>query len=77
MVSYFHNYVNKKMYSLATDYKDCPECILDSLIDRKVPMQHYVNKDLYKVFNEISKKSKLPVATIVDRLIIAPLLLEK
>lgn len=75
-VAYFHNYVNKKMYSLSNDYKECPDCILESL-DRKVKMQHYVNKDLYAVFKEISEKSDLPIATIVDRLIIAPLLIDK
>lgn len=75
-ISYFHNYVNKKMYSLSNDYKDCPDCVLDCL-DKKIKMQHYVNKDLYKTFLEISERSTLPVATIVDKLIIAPLLIEK
>lgn len=75
MTAYFHQYVNKKMYSLSNDYKDCPDCILESL-ERKVKIQHYVNKDLYKIYKDISRKSKMPIATIVDKLIINPLIVE-
>lgn len=75
MKSYFHNYVNKKMHSLYKDYTDCPDCVLGSL-EKRIKMQHYVNNNLYKMFDEISKKSNLPIATIVDKLIINPLLIE-
>ncbi len=74
----FHTYLHNKMQSLSKDYKQCPDCILESLSDKGTEKKrHHVPLDIYEVFDEISKKSKIPITTIIDRLIIAPLLIEK
>lgn len=73
-----HNYLHNKMQSLAKDYNYCPDCILESLSDKYTEKKrHHVPLDIYNVFKEISDKSKVPLTTIIDRLIIAPLLIEK
>lgn len=73
-----HNYLHNKMQSLAKDYNTCPDCILESLSDKGTEKKrHHVPMDIYNVFKDISQKSKVPITTIVDRLIIAPLLIDK
>ena len=76
--SLLHNHIHNKMRSLAKDFKDCPECILESLKDRTTEAKrHHIPLDVYEVFEEMSIKSKVPITSIVSRLIIAPLLIEK
>lgn len=78
-VQLFHNHLRNKIKLLGNDYKECPECILESLKDKnkKIVIRHLIDLSVYKPFKEISKKSKVPVTTIIERLIIAPLLIEK
>jgi hemerythrin len=73
-----HRYINSKIESLLTDYKECPECVLESLSDKgKEIIRHHIQPASYKILKQISKKSKAPITTIIDRLIITPLLIEK
>ena len=78
-IKFFHNHLRNKIKLLADDYKDCPACVLESLAskDKKIVVRHIIDLKVYNHFEELSKKSKVPVATIIERLIIAPLLIEK
>lgn len=75
-----HSYLQNKMMSLVNDYKENPNYILESLSDKgekKVKVRHYVPIEVYNIFKEISNKSNVPVTTIVNRLLISPLLFGK
>lgn len=78
-VQFFHNHLRNKIRLLAKDYKECPDCILEALADKnkKIPIRHLIDLEVYEPFIEISEKSKIPITTIIERLIIAPLLIEK
>lgn len=74
----FSKYLNKKIHLLAEDYLECPDCILETLVNRETERKYYkIPKEVNKIFKEISKKSKVPLTAIIDRLIITPLLIEK
>lgn len=74
----FSKYLRKKTESLANDYKENPDYVLASLIDNKTKRRMYaLSPEVYKVYKEISKKSLVPITTIIDRLIVSPLLIEK
>lgn len=73
-----HRHIRNKMYLLANDFKECPDCIFESLLENdKVVKRHHIPLELYNTFNKISKKSKIPITTLVEKLIISPLLIEK
>lgn len=78
-IQFFHNHLRNKIKLLADDYKECPDCVLESLENKnkKIAVRHLINEDVYCTFIEISEKSNIPVTTIIERLIIAPLLIEK
>jgi len=73
----FNRYLNKKISSLIEDYNKCPEAIHDFLIGEKPVRQKSITPEVNKVLLKISVDTKLPVSTIVDRIIITPLLIEK
>ena len=75
---FLHNHIRSKMRMLANDYRESPKFVLESLSDKnKISIRHHVSPDLHKTFKEISKKSKVPITSIIERLIITPLLIEK
>jgi hypothetical protein len=74
----FSKYLNKKVQMLVEDYIDCPNCVLESIFDKKTERRFYkVPERLSDFLKEISKKSNVPITTIIDRLIITPMLIEK
>lgn len=74
----YSKYLTKRIQSLIEDYNNCSDCILETLSDKKSIRRFYkVPKHLHNDLKEISKKSKIPMTTIIDRLIITPLLIEK
>lgn len=74
----FSKYLTKKIQLLVEDYNDCPNCILETLLDKKTERRFYkLPARLNAPLKEMSKKSKVPITTIIDRLIITPLLIEK
>ncbi len=77
-IRFFHNHLRSKLQLLAKDYKECPEYVLESISDKeKVSVRHLINLDVHKTFMEMSSISKIPITTIIERLIISPLLIEK
>lgn len=73
----FSRYLNNKTMSLIKDYNSCPECILKSLEIYTKKKRHHIPNELYDVLIEISEKSTVPIATIINLLIVQPLLIEK
>lgn len=75
----FNNYIANKITSLVRDYKTTPECVLEFLskANLKKVNRHHIPLENYNVLKEMSKKSDVPIATIVDLIIITPILTEK
>lgn len=74
----YSKYLTKKIQMLVEDYNDCPNCILETLSDKDCERRFYkLPSRLNAPLEEMSKKSKVPITTIIDRLIITPLLIEK
>jgi len=74
----YSKYLNKKIQLLVEDYNECPDCVLESLTDINTKRRFYkVPAHINKALMEISKKSNVPLTTLIDRLIITPLLIEK
>lgn len=73
----FNRYLNKKILSLIEDYKRCPECVIDFLSSEKKQRQKFINTSNLDILREISNKSEVPISTILDRIIINPLLIER
>ena len=75
---FLHAHIRSKMRMLANDYNEAPEYVLESLSDKnKISIRHHVSPELHKTFKEISKKSRVPITSIIERLIITPLLIDK
>lgn len=73
----YNRYLHKKIASLIEDYKKCPECINNFLLGKKSIRQKTLSFDFYKILSEISENTGVPISTIVDKVIITPLLIEK
>jgi hypothetical protein len=79
-VSELHNnpdlnkYLNIKITALATAYNEYPESVLAAIskCSTKRKRQHIQN-EVYATLVELSNKSQVPIATIIDRLILTPL----
>jgi len=71
------SYILNRISVLIKDYKECPECILELASQKRSHKKVYTNKEMKLVLEEISKKTNNPIATIVDRVIIQPMLIEK
>ena len=71
-----NTYLYKKIMLLVKEYKECPNCILQSLSNEKIKKRHYVPLDDFEVLKDISDKANMPIATIIDTIIISPILIE-
>lgn len=79
-VSELHNnsdlnkYLNIKITALATAYNEYPESVLAAISESasKRKRQH-IRNEVYATLIELSNKSQVPIATIIDRLILTPL----
>lgn len=66
------SFINRKVYQLEKEYKKCPQCVCEIVEDRK---QKKISVSYPKVLQKISVKTGKPISTVLDRLIIEPLLL--
>lgn len=66
-------YINRKISDINIQFKDCPNCVTVANGEKK-QRQHYVPPHLYESLERLSDQMKIPVSTIIDRLIIIPLL---
>lgn len=73
----YNRYLSKKISALLNDYNNCPDCIIEALAPNKKRRDNLIPSDLYNTLRIVSQKTDIPVSTIVDKLIILPLLIEK
>lgn len=73
----FNRYLNSKISSLMNDYNNCTECVCDALVPNKKTRKKRISPALYEKLKEISEQANLPISTIIDKLIVTPLLIEK
>lgn len=75
-----HNDINrffkKNIEKLKRRYDECPKCITVAK-GIKVRKTHHIDKETHEFLLHISKIMKKPISTIVDELIINPILVEK
>ena len=73
-------YLHNKTRKLINDFNKCPDCVLRFLLNvgNKKKAQHFaVSGDVYEKLSEISKKANgMPIAQIIDNVIIKPVLTE-
>ena len=71
-----NSYISNKIRVLIREYKKCPNCIVEALQKNNYSKFQYVPNDDLSILKEISEKSKKPIATIIDAIIITPILIE-
>lgn len=69
----FSKYINRQISLINIQFRDCPNCVTPASGEKK-QRQHYVPPHLYTTLELLSEQMKIPVSTIIDRLIIIPLL---
>lgn len=72
----FNKFIRTEVNKLAKAYSECPDCITKASGEQKIkrpkiPMESYVKIEM------IAKKMNVAVSTVIDILIIHPLLQEK
>jgi hypothetical protein len=72
----FNAYLRGKIYLLQKQYEDCPSCVCTS-VSKRIQKPYYLPESCIKVLMRISVKTNVPLSTIVDRLIVDPLILAK
>lgn len=70
------SYIRHSTSSLIKDFEDCPDC-LDNSDGNKIKRAFIVPVDDYKKLEKIAKKLHKPISTVIDDLVISPLLLPK
>lgn len=69
-------YVRNESLRLVRDFKECPNCITPADGD-KVKMQFLIPDNEYEELKLIAEKMKISVSSVIDDLVISPLLLPK
>lgn len=70
------SYVRHESSRLITDYKKCPYCITQAE-GEKVQKEFCIPDNEYEVLKLIAEKMKISVSSVIDDLVISPLLLPK
>ncbi len=73
----FPTYLSKKISSLCDDFTSDPQAVCDALFGEKIQRQQRVSSNYAETMENIALMTGIPMSTIVDRLIITPLLIEK
>lgn len=68
-----NRYLQKEIEKLRKKFTECKECVTYAE-GAKIEKCHYTKDDSYEFLNEVAKIMKKPVSTVVDELIINPLL---
>lgn len=70
------SYVRNESSRLIRDFKDCPDCITPAE-GEKVQREFCIPDDEYEELLKIAEKMKITVSSVIDDLVISPLLLPK
>lgn len=68
-----NRYLQKEIEKLRKKFTECRECVTCAAGD-KIEKCHYTKDESYDFLNEVARIMKKPVSTVVDELIINPLL---
>lgn len=69
----FNTFMQSRLSEIATRFNNSPESITNAA-GRRIEKCHYVNPDIYKTLKLISFKMQISESTVVDKLIINPIL---
>jgi hypothetical protein len=69
-----NGYVRSEVRKLTAEYERCPTAITCANGGSKKSRRPYIHEDSHKILQELSKKMKKPISSIVDEFIILPLL---
>lgn len=67
-------FLRSEIAALIKAYEECNQCITPAK-GKTIEKRPYIFIDQYEKLEEISKKMKVPVGVVIDRLIISPMLL--
>lgn len=68
-----HAYINSRISILQKEYGDCPDCVCFG--GSKQTKKFYITPDQFEILSRISQKTGIHESTIVNKLIIEPLLI--
>lgn len=68
-----NRYLQKEIEKLRKKFNECPGCVTCAS-GNKIEKCHYTKDESYDFLNEVAQIMKKPVSTVVDELIINPLL---
>lgn len=71
-----NSYIRGQISLLERQYADCPSCVCTS-VGKRIQKPFTVQPTPFKTLDKVSLKTGIPVSTIIDRLIIDPLILSK
>lgn len=72
----FSVFIRSEVRKLGSAYTKCPKCVSRASGEKKTK-RPYIPNELHKKLKEISRQMKIPISSVVDNLIILPLLQEK
>lgn len=68
-----NRFLQKEIEKLRKKFNECKECVTCAG-GEKIEKCHYTKDESYEFLNEVAKIMKKPVSTVVDELIINPIL---
>jgi hypothetical protein len=71
--SNFNAFMRSEINRIKLKYEECKLCVTPAEGDR-IQKEHFLDEETYKMFEEISKRMRKPVASVINDFIIAPLL---
>jgi hypothetical protein len=73
----YNSYLNKRISSLCNDFIESPQSVCDALKSETSIRQKRIPEMYHDALYNISVMSGVPISTIIDRIIVQPLLIEK
>ena len=70
----FNTFMYVKLRELNTKFNQCPECVTVANGGVKIEKVHYISPDVYKTLTLIAFKMGVSPSTVVDKIILTPLL---
>lgn len=70
----FHSHLHSEIYKMYAMYNECAECVSPADGD-VVKVRHEIPEAVYPMLSQLSRKMKKPISTIIDELMVMPLLL--
>lgn len=70
----FHSHLHSEIYKMFALYKECEECVSPAE-GEVIKKRHEIPDAVYPMLAQLSKKMRKPISTIIDELMVMPLLL--